>query len=308
MDASLLPALEDVLMVARTGSVGEAARRLHKTSSAVSQQVRRVEEHFGVALFERDGRGVRLSPAGEAALGAITRLFDEAEGVFELLAGLGGEPSITLRLAASDYLGKALLVPVIRQMLEKRDPVRFAITTANSVDAARWVERGEVDLAVATASTAGGDLVKRSLFVQPFLWVGPRQRGKARPLRERLRHEPLLRLSPGSVGRRLLDVYLDRERIRPISTIDVSSVSLLVSYVSGGLGVGLAPALALTEVARSRLDLEIAGIEPLPVELMWRQNFRHNPVIERFTDRLVAEGRRAEERTRALLGPAGSPP
>ncbi|MGK3989252.1 LysR family transcriptional regulator [Sorangium sp. So ce136] len=306
MDASLLPALEDVLMVARSGSVAEAARRLHKTPSAVSQQVRRVEEHFGVALFERDGRGVRLSSAGEAALGAITRLFDQAEGVFELLSELAGEPSTTLRVAASDYLGKGLLVPVIRQMLEKRAPVRFAITTANSVDAARWVERGEVDLGLASASSAGGDLVRQPLFVQPFLWVGPRvgprQKGEAPALRERLRHEPLLRLAPGSVGRRMLDAYLDRERIRPISTIDVSSVSLLVSYVSGGLGIGLAPALALTEVARSRLDVEVAEVEPLPVELMTRENFRRNPIIERFIDRLAAEGRRAEQRTRALVG------
>ncbi|WP_437317297.1 LysR family transcriptional regulator [Sorangium sp. So ce385] len=302
MDASLLPALEDVLLVARSGSVAEAARRLHKTPSAISQQVRRVEEHFGVALFERDGRGVRLSPAGEAALGAITRLFDQAEGVFELLSELAGEPSTTLRLAASDYLGKGLLVPVIRQMLEQRAPVRFAITTANSIDAARWVERGEVDLGLASASSAGGDLVKQPLFVQPFLWVGPRLKGKAPALRERLRHEPLLRLAPGSVGRRLLDAYLDRERIRPISTIDVSSVSLLVSYVSGGLGIGLAPALALTEVARSRLDVEVAEeVEPLPVELMMRENFRRNPIIERFIERLAAEGRRAEQRTRALL-------
>ncbi|AUX28041.1 MULTISPECIES: LysR family transcriptional regulator [Sorangium] len=302
MDASLLPALEDVLLVARSGSVAEAARRLHKTPSAISQQVRRVEEHFGVALFERDGRGVRLSPAGEAALGAITRLFDQAEGVFELLSELAGEPSTTLRLAASDYLGKGLLVPVIRQMLEQRAPVRFAITTANSIDAARWVERGEVDLGLASASSAGGDLVKQPLFVQPFLWVGPRLKGKAPALRDRLRHEPLLRLAPGSVGRRLLDAYLDRERIRPISTIDVSSVSLLVSYVSGGLGIGLAPALALTEVARSRLDVEIAEeVEPLPVELMTRENFRRNPIIERFIERLAAEGRRAEQRTRALL-------
>ncbi|WP_437734371.1 LysR family transcriptional regulator [Sorangium sp. So ce1335] len=302
MDASLLPALEDVLLVARSGSVAEAARRLHKTPSAVSQQVRRVEEHFGVALFERDGRGVRLSPAGEAALGAITRLFDQAEGVFELLSELSGESSATLRLAASDYLGKGLLVPVIRQMLEQRAPVRFAITTANSVDAARWVERGEVDLGLASASSAGGDLVRQPLFVQPFLWVGPRLKGEAPPLGERLRREPLLRLAPGSVGRRMLDAYLDRERIRPVSTIDVSSVSLLVSYVSGGLGIGLAPALALTEVARSRLDVEVAEVEPLPVELMTRENFRRSPIIERFIERLAAEGRRAEQRTRALVG------
>jgi len=46
IDPTLIPALQDVLLVARTGSVGAAARQLHKTPSAVSQQLRRVEEHF----------------------------------------------------------------------------------------------------------------------------------------------------------------------------------------------------------------------------------------------------------------------
>ena len=51
MDPALIPALHDALVVAQTGSVGEAARRLHKTASAVSQQLRRIEQRFGVALF-----------------------------------------------------------------------------------------------------------------------------------------------------------------------------------------------------------------------------------------------------------------
>ena len=55
MDPALLPALHDALVVAQTGSVGEAARRLHKTTSAVSQQLAGSRQHFGVALFERLG-------------------------------------------------------------------------------------------------------------------------------------------------------------------------------------------------------------------------------------------------------------
>ena len=60
MDAALLPALHDALVVAQTSSVGEAARRLHKTPSAVSQQLRRIEEHFDV-------RAVREGRAGASA-------------------------------------------------------------------------------------------------------------------------------------------------------------------------------------------------------------------------------------------------
>lgn len=283
-------------MVARAGSVGAASRRLHKTPSAVSQQIRRVEEHFGVELFERAGRGVKLSQAGESALPAINRLFDEAESLFAHLAELSGTAVTTLRVAASDYLGKGLLLPVLRELFLLRAPLRFEITTMHSLDAQRSVERGEVDYAVITTLEARDALVERVLFAQPFVWVGPRAGGEKRHLKDRLRREPLLRLAAGSQGRRLLDAFLDEQRIRPVSTIDVPSVSLMLSYASGGLGVGLAPALALGEVPRSRIVAARAAVPSLPVKIVYRRNYRPAPAAERFVERLFAIGKQAAER------------
>ena len=137
MDPALIPALHDALVVAQTGSVGEAARRLNKTASAVSQQLRRIEQRFGVALFERVGRGLRPSPAGETVLGSLTRLFEEASSLEGLLDELATERVTTLRVAASDYLGEALLLPVLRRLAVDATPLRFDITTTNSVEAAR---------------------------------------------------------------------------------------------------------------------------------------------------------------------------
>src|SRR5205085_7852846 len=130
IDAGLFPALLGVVTVARSGSVGAAARLHHRTSSAISQQIRRVERHFGVSLVERAGRGVRLTPAGEAALPALLELVDEAESVYGRLSELAGRPITTLRVAVSDYLGKALLVPVVRGLLDRQAPLRFEIVTA----------------------------------------------------------------------------------------------------------------------------------------------------------------------------------
>src|SRR5256885_7483937 len=132
IDAALFPALETLLAVARTGSVGAAARRLHTPSSAVSQQIRRVETHFGIKLFERAGRGVRLTATGEAALPVVRELWSGAESAFGQLAELAGRPAVTLRVAASDYLGKGLLAPVLRDLLEEEAPVRFEIVTTHS--------------------------------------------------------------------------------------------------------------------------------------------------------------------------------
>jgi DNA-binding transcriptional LysR family regulator len=227
----------------------------------------------------------------------VARLFDDAEALFGLIAATPTAGATTLRVAASDYLGKALLVPVLRGLADKRAPLTFEIITTHSAEAERLVARAEVDVAVVTSAAGPAAHDVRRLFRQPFVWVGPRRPGRgARPLRERLADEPVLRLAPGSHGRRLLDAYLERARIRPRSTIDVPSVSLLLAYVAGGVGIGLAPALAVDGVTERRVVAERARIAPLPVVLIVRAGLHRGPAATDFLIRLAREGRRASAR------------
>lgn len=286
IDPALIPALHDVLVVTRTGSVGAAASRLNKTPSAVSQQLRRVQDALGIELFERSGRSLRLTAAGEQALPAITRLFDEAAAASEVLEALAGQPTAILRVACSDYLGKTLLVPVMREFARGGTAVRFEVTTAHSAASLKLVERGEVDLAIVTSAEVPASLGGRLLFEQRFAWVGPKL---ARPASfdERLRTEPVLRLAPESVGRRLLENHLSAQNITPLSTIDVPSVSLLLSYAQGGVGVGLAPALRPGDPAVRGLASKPAEVPALPVRLVHRKGWRPSAVAQRFVERLL---------------------
>lgn len=296
MDPALLPALHDALVVAQTSSIAEAAKRLHKTPSAVSQQLRRIEERWGVSLFEKVGRGIRPSAAGEAALGALTRVFDEASSLSTLLGELAGARVTTLRVAASDYLGEALLIPVMRWMAREAIALHFDITTTHSTLAARMVAEGQVDVAIGSSDRAAtaDDL---TLFHQPFYWIAPRVGGRRpRSVTTRLTHEPLLRLSAGSFGRRMLDEVLGRTGLRPSSTIDLPSVSLMVSYVNQGLGVALAPGLAAQRADRARVLLEPADVPALDVRLWLRPALKRTVAVQRFLDRLIAESRRAGAR------------
>ncbi len=299
MDASLIPALHDAITVARAGSVALAAERLHKTPSAVSQQLGRLAEAFGVSLFERRGRRLTLSPAGQQALPAITRLFDEAEAAFGTLAELSGSGVSLLRMAASDYIGRALLVPVLRRLASAGSALNFEIATVHSEEALRQVERGEVDLAIVSVAGERPSLASRTLLEQPFLWVMPRRRGRRLGVDQRLEREPVLRLAPGSGGRRLLDQYLEERKLRPISTIDVPSVSLLLAYVTGGVGVGLVPALACEGLARKRIALEPAPVPVQPVRLVTRRPWRGGTAAERFVAELVSEAGRHAAAPRA---------
>src|SRR5262245_26694939 len=204
MDPSLVPALFDAFTVARLGSAGAAAKKLGKAPSAVSQQLRHLAELSGVALFERRGRGIRLTRAGERVLPLATRLFDEAETLFRLFGELSGESATTLRIAASDYLARPLLVPVLHDLAAEGVPIHFEITTAHSEEALVRLERGDVELAIVSFAGARAGLETHELLEQSFHWIAaarPSVRAHAKkrraPLTERLTTEPLLRLAPG---------------------------------------------------------------------------------------------------------------
>src|SRR5262249_27631024 len=186
-------------------------------------------------------------------------------------SALSGRPVTTVRIAVSDYLGKVLLVPALRGLLDARLPVRFEIVTTHSRDAIGRVARGEIEFGVVSAAAVAAGLDTRDLFEQRFVWVGPRRaRGGRASLVERLVREPVVRLGAESQGRRLLDEFLERRRLTPISTIDVTSVSLMLAYISGGIGIGLVPALALRDLARERVAIEPAEVPAIPVKLVSR--------------------------------------
>ena len=200
------------------------------------------------------------------------------------------------------------MLPVLRRLFAEGAPLRFEITTTNSIEAARLVRDGQVEVAMVSTDRAPGP-DESLLCRQRFFWIAPRRpRGQAHPIRARLAREPLLRLGGGSQGRRMLDELLGRLRLRPLSTIDVPSVSLLLSYVRQGLGIGLVPALALRRDDHARLAIEPAAVPAIDVRLACRPTLKRTKPVARFLDGLVEEARRAAGRGGArLTAPAGSP-
>src|SRR5436190_11088590 len=96
-----LTQLETFRVVAETLNFTRAAERLHLTQSAVSHQIKALEEELGEPLFIRAKRGVKLSQAGKAAMEYVERILEDVDALRERVSGQKGQPQGRVRVAAA---------------------------------------------------------------------------------------------------------------------------------------------------------------------------------------------------------------
>jgi DNA-binding transcriptional LysR family regulator len=133
--------------VARLGSVSRAASELHLTQPAVSIQLRLLEESAGTPLLEREGRGVRLSVAGELMAVYAARILDLWREVGDEMAAQRGVFSGTLRVGAVTT-AEYLLPPLLVTFASEHPGVKVKLRVGNRDDIVRMLAGQEVDLAI----------------------------------------------------------------------------------------------------------------------------------------------------------------
>ncbi len=175
-----MTALRSFVTTAEAGGVTRAAGVLHLTQSAVSMQLKRLEEGLGTDLFDRSGRGIALTPAGEQLLGYARRLValnDEAVG----------------RMTAEDFEGEITLgvphdivpqfiPPVLKRFATAYPRMRVQFLSSNTLALLELFERGEADMILTTEEGCGPG--GRTLAEVPLVWIGApgAQVWKHRPL------------------------------------------------------------------------------------------------------------------------------
>ncbi len=171
-----LPLLEtDVLRtfvaIAETGSFARAAKSVYRTPSAVSMQIRKLEDTLGRQVFVRDGRSVRLTPEGEALLGygrRILRLSDEAVGLFRA-PDVEGEVCI----GTPDDFGTRFLPNILGRFARTHPAVDVDVTLDMSNALIERLDAGDLDLTLVTTAF-GPEVLDRGQLVysEPIVWAG----------------------------------------------------------------------------------------------------------------------------------------
>jgi len=186
-----MTALRAFVTVAETGGVTRAAGQLHLTQSAVSMQVKRLEEAIGQALLERAGRGVALTAHGEQMLGYGRRILALNDEVWARMTNQKYEGEVTFGVP-SDIVYPH--VPTILQKFSQKYPrIKVNLISSYTERLKRQMARGEVDLILTTETDvdAGGEILQLAEMV----WVGAPEGSawKSSPVRLAFNHGCLFR-------------------------------------------------------------------------------------------------------------------
>lgn len=138
------------VQVAETASFSLAAEALHLTQPAISKRIARLEQQLDARLFDRIGRHVHLTEAGEAFLPRCKQILSEIQDAERLIHGLDGRIEGTLSMGISHHIGLHRLPPVLRRFTQQHPAVRLDIDFMDSEQAHQRILQGELDLAVIT--------------------------------------------------------------------------------------------------------------------------------------------------------------
>ncbi|AZT82469.1 LysR family transcriptional regulator [Marinobacter sp. NP-4(2019)] len=162
--------LRTFVAIAECGSFTRAAKQVFRTPSALSMQIKRLEEILGHVLFVREARHVRLTPEGEVLLGygrRLLRLNEEAIQQF-LTPTLEGRVS----LGTSDDIGNRILPGVLAQFARSYPAVQVDVVVGSSKQNLDRLDAGELDMALITVGNQGQEMRGEVVHTEPLVWAG----------------------------------------------------------------------------------------------------------------------------------------
>ena len=146
-----ISALQAFIAVAESGSFSRAGERIFLTQPAISKRIAALEQDIGARLFDRVGRKIHLTPAGEALLLRTRAVLAELEDIKRDITNLSGTIAGELSVATSHHIGLHRLPGPLKRFHETYTQVRLNLHFMDSEKACNAVARGELELAVVTS-------------------------------------------------------------------------------------------------------------------------------------------------------------
>ena len=289
--------------LARRGTIAEVGRAVGYSASAVSQSLGQLERETGMALLERDGRHVRLTPAAHRLVARTDRVLEELDAAEAELAAEQGSVRGQLVIGAFPSAGARLVAPAVHSLVAQHPELECSIREHEPEDGIPLLRSGELDLLVSEsyddvpAAPAGG-LEQHLLVSEPLLLALPADADRpaaaargAASLRDPVALAGLADAAwiSGVGGTQYVGAVEQACRAAGFAAQvahRADDATLILGLVAAGLGVGLVPELACTPYA----GVAYARATPAPprrhVSALLRRGAAQRPALAALLDAL----------------------
>ena len=252
-------ALTAFLAVAESGSFSTAAERLFITQPAVSKRIAQLEQQLGTRLFDRVGRRIRLTEAGEALLPRARQVLLDLEDMGRAISNLTGTVSGTLRIGTSHHIGLHRLPPVLRRFSREYPDVKLDIHFIDSEEAWEAVLHGDLEMGVVTLPPQPDPrLHSQAVWQDPLVFMAAPEHPLARLDRvtlETLTGYSAILPSPVTFTRRIVESLFEEQALTLNISMSTNYLETIHMMVSIGLGWSVLPETMLDDsVVRLNVD------------------------------------------------------
>ena len=251
--------------VAHNGNLTRTAEQLHVSQSALSLQIKKLEEQLGHELFERRGKQLVLTEAGRLTLNHADVIFASGSELLNTLQGEAKEKEV-LRVGALSTLSRNFQIEFL-DALQGRDNTTVTVRSGNLGDLLAQLEAHRLDVVltnIAPPRDSATPWIVRTLASQPVSLVGfPERQQEGRSLDQALREEPLILPTLETAVRSGFDTYCDEHDIRPIVVAEVDDMALIRVLTRRGFGVAVTPAIVVRDELRTGQLVELGRFPEL---------------------------------------------
>ncbi len=240
-----IDALRYFAAAAKEEHFGRAADVLSISQPALSRSIARLEEYYGIALFERDGRGIRITRSGRALLRRVERIIAELEDARREMHDLAEERrSRPIALGFFATLGVQVIPEVIKRFRETLPDAEFRLLQGPSPLLQQRLMSGEIDLCISAPRFSEVAIEWLPLWDEELVALMPsnhRLAANASLELIDLAHDPFVALKPGYGLRASVEDLCREAGYTPQIAFEGEEVATLRGLVGAGFGVSLVP-------------------------------------------------------------------
>jgi DNA-binding transcriptional LysR family regulator len=288
MSAMELRHLRTIAAVARHGSFTKAAEELYLAQSAISQQIRRLEQELGVEVFRRTSRSVELTAEGRVILGYAQRVLAEVDGLHSELEELTGLLRGQLRIGGVYPTGPYDLFGMLADFRAEHPGVAIHMVEDTQDGVLEALRADDLDCAFTALNpdALGNEFAATLLWEEEIVVALPAGHplcARGQVTFEELAAEDLIAYRENSALRRRLERTMAERGLEPRNAFICTEMGAVRGLASKGLGVAVIPR-SIAEQPGPPIELRPIAPERLtwPVALVWRAARRQTPAGKAF--------------------------